>query len=119
VVQALTKYPSGGGDVLMGSAVTRDEALHLKLKLTHMRLGWGIGANDAEAVLRALPSMALRYRAQDQVARALAAWLGQQPQVAQVLHPAFEGRRAMPTGARCAPRTQGADPGLAAGLFSA
>jgi cystathionine beta-lyase len=28
VVQALTKYPSGGGDVLMGSIVTRDEALH-------------------------------------------------------------------------------------------
>jgi cystathionine beta-lyase len=29
VVQALTKYPSGGGDVLMGSIVTRDEPLHL------------------------------------------------------------------------------------------
>ena len=28
-VHALTKYPSGGGDVLMGSVVTRDEALHL------------------------------------------------------------------------------------------
>ena len=41
VVQALTKYPSGGGDVLMGSIVTRDEALHVQLKLTHMRLGFG------------------------------------------------------------------------------
>jgi cystathionine beta-lyase len=30
IVQALTKYPSGGGDVLMGSVVTRDEALHQK-----------------------------------------------------------------------------------------
>jgi cystathionine beta-lyase len=30
VVQALTKYPSGGGDVLMGSIVTRDEALHVR-----------------------------------------------------------------------------------------
>jgi cystathionine beta-lyase len=29
-VQALTKYPSGGGDVLMGSVVTRDEALHVR-----------------------------------------------------------------------------------------
>jgi cystathionine beta-lyase len=26
VVHALTKYPSGGGDVLMGSIVTRDAA---------------------------------------------------------------------------------------------
>ena len=42
-VHALTKYPSGGGDVLMGSVITRDEALHLKLKLSHMRLGVGRG----------------------------------------------------------------------------
>lgn len=88
---ALTKYPSGGGDVLMGSIVTRDEALHLKIKLAHMRLGLGVGANDAEAVLRALPSMALRYRAHDQAARELARWLGTQAAVAQVLHPALPG----------------------------
>ena len=88
---ALTKYPSGGGDVLMGSIVTRDEALHLKIKLTHMRLGLGVGANDVEAVLRALPSMALRYRAHDQVARELARWLATQAAVAQVLHPALPG----------------------------
>ena len=73
-VQALTKYPSGGGDVLMGSIITRDPALHLKVKLCHMRLGLGVGANDAEAVLRALPSIGLRYAAQDRTARALARW---------------------------------------------
>jgi len=90
-VHALTKYPSGGGDVLMGSIVTRDDALHLKIKLCHMRLGLGVGANDAEAVLRALPSIGLRYAAQDQTARTLARWWQQQPQCAQLLHPAFEG----------------------------
>ena len=62
---ALTKYPSGGGDVLMGAVTTRDIGLHMRLKLTHMRLGLGVGANDAELVLRALPSIALRYRAHD------------------------------------------------------
>lgn len=91
VLQALTKYPSGGGDVLMGSVVTRDEDLHLSLKGTHMRLGWGVGANDAEAVLRALPSLSLRYGAQDAAARALAAWIAQSPHIGQVLHPALEG----------------------------
>ena len=90
-VQSLTKYPSGGGDVLMGSIVSRDDALHLKLKLCHMRVGWGVGVNDVEAVLRSLPSMALRYRAHDQAARALAGWLGGRPEVAQLLHPAFAG----------------------------
>ncbi len=90
-VHALTKYPSGGGDVLMGSAITRDPALHLRIKLTHMRLGLGVGANDAEAVLRSLPSVGLRYRAHDAAARELAAWMGGQPAVAQVLHPALPG----------------------------
>ncbi|MFT3815381.1 MAG: PLP-dependent transferase [Acidovorax sp.] len=88
---ALTKYPSGGGDVLMGSIVTRDLPLHLKLKLTHMRLGLGVGANDVEAVLRALPSIGLRYRAHDAAARELARWMGEQGAVAQVLHPALAG----------------------------
>ncbi len=87
---ALTKYPSGGGDVLMGSVITRDAGLHLRLKLTHMRLGLGVGANDAEAVLRALPSMALRYAAHDTGARALARWCQSRPEFAQVLHPALE-----------------------------
>lgn len=91
VMQALTKYPSGGGDVLMGSVTTQDAALHERLKLTHMRLGLGVGANDAEAVLRGLPSMALRYAAQDSAARQLAQWLATRPEVAQVLHPALPG----------------------------
>jgi cystathionine beta-lyase len=88
-VHALTKYPSGGGDVLMGSVITRDAALHMKLKLTHMRLGFGVGANDVEAVLRGLPSMALRYRAHDEATRALAFWCQTRSEFAQVLHPAL------------------------------
>ena len=91
VVQALTKYPSGGGDVLMGSVTTRDAALHERIKLTHMHLGLGVGANDAEAMLRSLPSLPLRYRAQDATGRALARWLASRPEVARVLHPALEG----------------------------
>lgn len=88
---ALTKYPSGGGDVLMGSVITRDPALHLRLKLTHMRLGLGVGMNDVEAILRSLPSMALRYRAHDEATRALALWADAQPEFVQVLHPSLPG----------------------------
>ncbi|WP_425259595.1 PLP-dependent transferase [Rubrivivax sp. RP6-9] len=91
VMQALTKYPSGGGDVLMGSVCTRDDALHERIKLTHMRLGLGVAANDAELLLRSLPSTALRYHAADATGRALARWFQQRPEVAQVLHPALEG----------------------------
>ena len=91
VMQALTKYPSGGGDVLMGSVCTRDMALHERLLRTHMNLGLGVAANDAELVLRSLPTLALRYAAHDRSARELAIWLQRQPEVAQVLHPALPG----------------------------
>ncbi len=114
-IHALTKYPSGGGDVLMGSVITRDPALGLRLKLTHMRLGLAVGANDAEAVLRSLPSMALRYGAHDASARALAQWAQDQPQFAQVLHPALPSS---PGHAHWRALCRQGPSGGAAGLFS-
>jgi len=54
-----------------------------------MRLGLGVGANDTEAVLRSLPSMALRYAAHDATTRALAQWCLSQEAFAQVLHPSL------------------------------
>ena len=88
-VHALTKYPSGGGDVLMGSIITLDDKLHMMLMLCHMRLGLGVSANDAEVVLRGLPSLALRYRAHDDTTRVLAQWCQARSEFAQVLHPAL------------------------------
>ena len=90
-VQALTKYPSGGADVLMGSVVTRDHALHLPLLMAHMRLGLSVSGNDTELVLRGLNTMVLRYAAQDATTRELATWMQGQPGVVQVLHPALPG----------------------------
>ncbi len=112
-VHALTKYPSGGGDVLMGAVVTKDDELAERIKLTHMRTGMGVAANDAEAVLRSLPSLHLRYRAHDIAARELALWLQERPEIATVLHPALEGS----PGHRHWQALCGASD-LAAGLFS-
>jgi cystathionine beta-lyase len=111
---ALTKYPSGGGDVLMGSVITRDPALHLRLKLTHMRMGWGVGANDVESVLRSLPTMALRYRAHDVATRTLAKWCQTQSAFVQVLHPALPDAPGHNHWKTLCGRGEGA----AAGLFS-
>jgi cystathionine beta-lyase len=91
VIQALTKYPSGGADLLMGAVTTRDPDLHIRLKMTHMRMGIGVGANDVEAVLRALPSLDLRYTAQGAAGLRFAQWWAQRPEVARVLHPALPG----------------------------
>ncbi len=116
-VHALTKYPSGGGDVLMGSIVTRNDELARALKLTHMRLGTGVGANDAEMVLRSLPSMPLRYKAQDTAARTLAAWCASQTAFSQVLHPALTSSAGHAHWQQLCVTPQ--EPlGLAAGIFS-
>jgi cystathionine beta-lyase len=116
-IHALTKYPSGGGDVLLGSIVTRSDDLARSLKLSHMRLGTGVGMNDVEAVLRALPSLPLRYRAQDRAARALARWCQSRAEIAQVLHPALpDAPGHAHWRALC---VNDAEPeGLAAGIFS-
>jgi cystathionine beta-lyase len=90
-VHALTKYPSGGGDVLMGSVSCRDTALYEKLAWAHSRLGFNVGLNDVELLLRSLPSMHLRYAAQDAAARQIAVWAEAQAQVMRVLHPALPG----------------------------
>lgn len=110
-MQALTKYPSGGADVLMGSVVTRDETLHQQVLLTHMRLGLGVSGNDSELVLRGLQTIGLRYAAQDATARSLAGWLQHQDGVVQVLHPALPSSPGHATWAR--------DASAAACLFSA
>ncbi len=90
-IQALTKYPSGGGDVLMGSVITQDASLSQRLALTRRHLGISVGMNDVEAILRSLPSIDLRYRAHDTAARDLAQWLVTRDEVVQVLHPALAG----------------------------
>ncbi|HEX8786297.1 MAG TPA: PLP-dependent transferase, partial [Telluria sp.] len=90
VMQALTKYQSGGSDLLMGAVITRDRALKDRIAMSHMRLGMGVGADDVYLVLRGLDTLKLRFDAHDAAARRIAAWLKARPEIAKVLHPAFE-----------------------------
>lgn len=87
-VHALTKYPSGGGDILMGSVVTDDKNLHHKLFRMHAIQGISISGDDAAQVQRSLASMRVRYEHQSQSTLKLLNWLKQQQEFVQVLHPA-------------------------------
>ncbi len=89
IMQALTKYQSGGSDVLMGAVVTRDQALNARLQMAHMRLGFGVGMDDVYLVLRNLPTLQLRLKAHDDSARKIAHWLTNRPEISKVLHPAL------------------------------
>lgn len=90
VMHALTKYQSGGADLLMGAVISQDRLLNDKLAQAHMRLGLGVSADDAYLVMRGLPTMKLRFEAHDAGARKVASWLQARPEIAKVLHPAFE-----------------------------
>ncbi|MBJ9942197.1 cystathionine beta-lyase [Burkholderia multivorans] len=86
-VQALTKYQSGGSDLLMGATITADAELHAQLKLARMRCGVGVSVDDCSLVLRSLPSMQLRFDAHSKSALSLAKWLKTRSEIATVLHP--------------------------------
>ncbi|WP_394780474.1 cystathionine beta-lyase [Undibacterium sp.] len=91
IMQALTKYQSGGSDVLMGAVITRDQALNARLQAAHMRLGLGVGMDDVYLVLRNLSSLKLRFDAHDSSARKVATWLQTRPEISVMLHPALPG----------------------------
>jgi len=88
-LQALTKYQSGGGDVLMGATITVEREVHLKLKAARMRMGIGVSSDDCSLILRSLPSMQVRFEQHDRSALAIAKWLKTRPEIAAVLHPAL------------------------------
>jgi cystathionine beta-lyase len=89
VMHALTKYPSGGSDVMMGAVTTRDAALHQRLKETQLRLGLYVAPDDCYLLLRGLGTLDLRLGKSGANALALARWCEARPEVRAVLHPAF------------------------------
>ena len=90
-IQALTKYQSGGSDVMMGCMTTANDAIYHKILETTVSLGLGVSPEDCRLILRSLPHYTLRYHAQDVAARQIANWLTHNPAVSRVLHPAIAG----------------------------
>jgi cystathionine beta-lyase len=90
-VQALTKYVGGHSDVFMGSAAASAPALVRQLEDGVHDLGWAVAPEDAYQMLRGLRTLPTRLRRQGEAGLKIAAWLREQPQVAQVIHPALPG----------------------------
>ncbi len=87
-IHALTKYPSGHSDLVMGSA-SANEACWERLEDAHFTIGTCAQGDDCYAVLRGMRTLALRLAEHERNALKIAAWLKVQKQVAQVLHPAL------------------------------
>ncbi|MES2894713.1 MAG: cystathionine beta-lyase [Pseudomonadota bacterium] len=92
-VQALTKYVGGHSDVFMGSAAVADKKLAHQLEDGVHNMGWAVSPEDAYQMLRGLRTLPVRLEQQGGAALRIAAWLEQQPEVVEVIHPALPGAR--------------------------
>ncbi|HEX5305912.1 MAG TPA: cystathionine beta-lyase, partial [Dyella sp.] len=90
-IQALTKYPAGHSDVLIGSVTVNTEADWQRLHATSAALGQYASPDDCWLTLRGIRTMGVRLAAQMQAGLEVARWFATRPEVAQVLHPALPG----------------------------
>jgi cystathionine beta-lyase len=88
-VQSLTEHQGGQGEVEMGAATVRDEALWERIRTASLQLGVCVGGDDASTVLRGMKTLRLRLEEGQASGLDLARWLQDRPEVAQVLHPAL------------------------------
>jgi cysteine-S-conjugate beta-lyase len=88
-IQALTKYVGGHSDVFMGSACAGTAAMKQKLDDAVVDVGWSVSPDDAYQMLRGLRTLPTRLARHGESGLTVANWLREQPQVAEVLHPAM------------------------------
>ena len=89
-VHAATKYIGGHSDVLLGVIVANELALP-PLQRLWTDMGIAPSTDDCFLGLRGLRTLALRIARHQQSALAVATWLREQPEVAEVLYPALPG----------------------------
>ncbi|MGC8476348.1 MAG: cystathionine beta-lyase [Acetobacteraceae bacterium] len=92
-IQALTKYAGGHSDLLIGSVTVADEADWKRLHAGASGLGQYASPDDCWLCLRGLRTLAVRLEAQMRAGIAVAEWLRDRDEVAEVLHPALPGAR--------------------------
>jgi cystathionine beta-lyase len=88
-IHAVTKYIGGHSDIMLGSA-TANKRTFKALQRTAYQLGQTCSPDDAFLASRGIRTLGVRLKVHEENALKVAAWLKDQPEVAQVLHPAFE-----------------------------
>ena len=88
-IQALSKYVGGHSDLLLGS-ITANADWYERVQRTVFDFGHAAAPDDAWLASRGLRTLAVRLKRHEESAMQVARWLADQPQVARLLHPAFE-----------------------------
>jgi cystathionine beta-lyase len=90
-IQAVTKYPAGHSDILIGSVTVNNDEDWQTLHAGSRALGQYASPDDCWLTLRGLRTMGIRLAQQEQSGLEVARWLAERPEVARVLHPALPG----------------------------
>jgi len=90
-IQALTKYPGGHSDLLIGSITVNSDADWEKVRGTSGSLGQYASPDDCWLCLRGVRTLGVRLAAQMEAGIQVAHWLRGRPEVKQVLHPTLPG----------------------------
>lgn len=90
-IQALTKYPVGHSDVLLGSITVANDGEWERVRMGALALGQYASPDDCWLCLRGLRTMGVRLERQAQAALGIASWLAGRDEVRQVLYPPLPG----------------------------
>jgi cystathionine gamma-synthase len=108
VFHSATKYLGGHSDLIMGVAITRDEALAERLRLLQSAMGAIPGPFDCFLALRGLRTLHLRVERHVANAGAVARFLASRPDVSWVSYPGLaDGPHAHPGAAVAARQMKG------------
>ncbi len=91
VFHSATKYLAGHSDVVLGVAVTSDDAIAARLRFLQNAMGAVPGPLDCFLVLRGLRTLHLRVERHQANARAVVEFLRSRDDVAEVRYPGFGG----------------------------
>jgi cystathionine beta-lyase/cystathionine gamma-synthase len=87
VIHSTTKYIGGHSDVIGGAAMTNDAAIAENLRFLAKTLGAVLSPFEAFLISRGAKTLALRMREHERNAHAVATFLQERDDVAQVLYP--------------------------------
>ncbi|GAN78726.1 cystathionine beta-lyase [Acidocella aminolytica] len=88
-IHALTKYPGGHSDIILGAVVVNSEEDWRWLRLGSLQMGNYASPDDCWLALRGLRTMHVRLKAAEAAGLQIANWFAARPEVARVLHPAL------------------------------
>ena len=90
-IQALTKYPVGHSDVLLGSITVANDQDWERVRTASLALGQYASPDDCWLCLRGVRTMGVRLAQQSASALRVAEWLEARPEIRHVLFPALPG----------------------------